>query len=77
MAKESSSERLARALEAKNDPRLNGLIVRARQGKFEKDLSPYHYPMSALVDELLALEHRDLVMRVVQGEFDTIRSETT
>ena len=70
-----TTERLAQALEAKNDPNLAEMIVRARAGYYDDFKSPLTTPILTLVNDLIALGHRDLAARAKDGEFDATTEE--
>lgn len=71
-----TTEKLARALEAENDPRLASLIERARQGHYHDFLSPLPTPEFQLMADLTALGHTALAERVKEGEFDASKAES-
>ncbi|HLF25677.1 MAG TPA: hypothetical protein VJG32_05030 [Anaerolineae bacterium] len=65
-----ASERLVRALEACQDPKLTGLIQRARAGYYDEAHSPLALPIIQLIRDLTAAGYPDLVRRARRGEFD-------
>jgi hypothetical protein len=76
MAEIPTPERLARALEALNDPNLAGMIEKARAGYYDDFKSPLALPEIQLVQDLIALGRRDFAQRVVDGEFDATLEES-
>jgi hypothetical protein len=72
----ATTERLARALEAKGDPRLRLLVERARQGYYDDYKSELDFPLNQLVADLNEIGgHSDLVQRAIHGDFDATREE--
>jgi hypothetical protein len=71
-----TTERLARALEALDDPRVKELVWQARRGHFDDFLSPHAFPASVLVGKLRALKLESMARRVVDGEFDATQAES-
>jgi hypothetical protein len=70
-----TTERLARALEAANDPALAEMIVHARAGHYDDFKSELNAPITALVRDLRAAGHLELVQRARDGEFDSTPAE--
>lgn len=71
-----TTEILARALEAQNDPKLAQLIERARAGYYHDFLSPLAAPEMQLHDDLTLLGHTALAKRVKRGHFDASAAES-
>ena len=71
-----TKERLARALETENDPRLAPLVVRARQGYYDDYESELAAPIITLVADLRGLGLEAFAQRVIDGEFDGIPEES-
>ncbi len=71
-----TKEKLARALEAENDPRLALLISRARQGYYDDYESELIAPTVTLVADLRGLGFEELAKRVIDGEFDGTEEES-
>jgi hypothetical protein len=70
-----TTERLARALEAANDPALAPMIERARAGHYDDFKSQLDAPITALVRDLRAAGHLELAQRARDGEFDSTPAE--
>ncbi len=70
-----TTERLARALEALNDPRLLNMIAQARAGYYDDFKSTLNFPCIQLVRDLEAAGHPDLAARARDGEFDASEAE--
>jgi hypothetical protein len=70
-----TTERLARALEAAKDSRLDMLIARARQGYYDYR-SPIATPCVQLVTDLRAAGHPELAERAKGGEWDATKAES-
>jgi len=70
-----TTERLARALEALNDPALAGMIERARAGYYDDYKSTTATPQTQLVHDLRAHGHPEFLGRVMNGEFDATLEE--
>lgn len=70
-----TKERLARALEALNDPKLEGIIQRARRGDYDDYESTLEMPQHALIIALTVVGHNDFAARVINGEFDGTKEE--
>lgn len=64
-----TSERLARALEERQNARLAGIIQRAREGYYDDFRSPVDDPMSRLVRDLRQNGEHEFAGRVIAGEF--------
>lgn len=71
-----TTEKLARALEALNDPRLVEMITRARAGVYDDFKSELTFPEIALVQDLLPFGHTAFLKRVMEGEFDATPEES-
>ena len=71
-----TTEKLARALEAEKDPRLEQMIERARAGYYDDYKSELTFPIRTLVEDLGDLGKWDLVRRAMAGEFDATREES-
>lgn len=65
-----TTERLAQALEAANDPKLALMIVRARDGYYDDYKSDIAAPITNLVWDLEQAGHPELAQRAKDGEFD-------
>ena len=65
-----TTERLARALEAANDPTLARMIALARAGHYDDFKSDIAAPIVALVNDLERAGHPELAQRARNGEFD-------
>lgn len=72
---DSTTERLARALEERENPRLAAMIVRAREGYYDDYLSPLATPIIHLVQDLRQNGEHELAGRAMQGEFDGTKEE--
>lgn len=72
---DTASERLARALEAKRDPRLTSLIRQARAGHYDDFRSKLAFPIMRLVRDLQALGFHDLAEQAKGGVFDASKEE--
>ena len=70
-----TTEKLANALAALNDPRLNHLISRARSGFYCDFKSPLVTPKVDLIRELRSFGHQDFASRVLRGDFDSTVAE--
>lgn len=66
----ATSEKLARVLEAQEDPRLEFMITRAREGLYDDYKSDLPMPIHLLVDQLRQYGYNDLAKRAIDGEFD-------
>lgn len=75
MTEMHTTEKLALALEALDDPALTGLIARARDGYYHDFLSPLAFPAVELVADLYTAGHDEFVHRVNNGEFDASSAE--
>lgn len=71
-----TTERLALALEALEDPRLVEIIARARQGVYDDFKTTIAFPQAMLVSELQTLGHHQFARRVIDGEFDATMEES-
>jgi len=71
-----STERLAQALEALNDPRLESMIKLARGGYYSDYGSPLDFPEMQLVADLRGLGLTDMAQRTINGEFDGTPEES-
>ena len=65
-----TTERLALALEAANDPALARMIALARVGHYDDFKSEIAAPIVALVNDLEHAGHPELAQRARNGEFD-------
>ncbi len=72
---EPTSDRLAKALEAKNDPLLAGIIVRARRKYYDEYEGELATPLVQLVADLRAVGHKEFAQRVINGDFDASKAE--
>lgn len=70
-----TTERLARALEALNDPKLLGMIAQARAGLYDDYKSALNFPMIQLVRDLEAADYPEMAQRARDGEFDATEAE--
>ena len=70
-----TTERLARALEALDDPRLLDMIARARAGYYDDFKSILSLPLLQLIRDLEAAGHPEMTRRVRNGEFDATDAE--
>jgi hypothetical protein len=70
-----TTERLARSLEAHNDPRMKKMIARAREGYYDDYKSPIAAPTMQLVQDLLDLGQGELADRAAKGEWDGTAEE--
>ena len=68
-----TTEKLAIALESLNDPALEPLIVRAREGYYDDFKSPLATPQVQLAKDITLLAHPGFVDRIIAGEFDATR----
>ena len=71
-----TTERLARALEELDDPKVNWMIEKARQGYYDDFKSPLATPEIQLVIDLHIYGHNELAKRVINGEFDCTLEES-
>lgn len=71
-----TTERLARALEEVNNPKLASMIVRARSGYYDDYKSPLAAPIITLVADLRGLGLNDLAQRAINGEWDGTPEES-
>ena len=71
-----TTEILARALEAAEDPELAPMIRKARAGYYHDFLSPLALPEMQLVADLKEAGHPALAQRVADGEFDSSTAES-
>jgi hypothetical protein len=65
-----TTERLAHALEAANDPALAPMIALARAGHYDDFKSDLATPIVQLVNDLERAGHPELAQRAKDGEFD-------
>jgi hypothetical protein len=70
-----TTERLAQALEALNDPNLAAMIGRARAGCYDEFKTDLTLPLVQLVSDLRAAGHPGMAQRVIDGEFDSTLEE--
>jgi len=70
-----TTERLALALEAANDPALASMITLARAGHYDDFKSNLNYPIMQLVHDLEAAGHSELAKRAKEGEWDATEEE--
>jgi hypothetical protein len=71
-----STEKLAQALSAVDDPAMYYMVDRARSGYYHSFLSPHALPELELVKDLRELGHLELVARVLDDEFDETMAES-
>jgi hypothetical protein len=71
----ATTERLARALEERQNPRLDGMIRKARAGAYDDYLSESPTPINDLVRDLVQNGEHELAGRAMRGEFDGTREE--
>jgi len=71
-----TTEKLARMLEELNDPRLDGIIKKARAGYYDDFKSPLATPEIQLVIDLRATGYPDVAERVIDGEYDATPEES-
>lgn len=69
-------ERLAQALEALDDPRLDLIIERARSGFYDDFKTPLAYPQIELLKDLRPFGHAEIIRRIIDGEFDATPEES-
>src|SRR5690349_8281988 len=70
-----STEKLVRALQAAQDPRLTEIIERARGDYYHDLASPLIDPNGELVADLQAAGRDDLARRALSGDFDVTQAE--
>lgn len=70
-----TTERLARALEERKNPRLAGMVRKARAGAYDDYLSDSATPINDLVRDLRQNGEHELAQRAIAGEFDGTREE--
>lgn len=70
-----TTERLAQALEARGNPRLAGMIRKARAGEYDDYLSCSPTPINDLVRDLRQNGESELAGRAMRGEFDGTKEE--
>lgn len=70
-----TTEKLARALEALDDPALRDMIKLARRGHYHDFLSPLALPETQLVADLRQAGHEATAQRVIAGDFDASPAE--
>lgn len=71
-----SAEKLARALDELDDPRVRPLVWRARRGFYHDYLSPLADNTGQLISDLRALGLHEFASRVKDGEFDATGAES-
>lgn len=71
-----TTEKLARALEELGDPRLAGMISRARAGYYHDFLSPLALPELQLIEDLRSVGHEAFARRVMDDEFTASTAES-
>lgn len=71
-----TTEILARALEALNDPVIEPIISKARAGYYHDFLSPLDDPPAKLIEHLRSAGHDAFAQRVIDGEFDASAAES-
>ncbi len=71
----SSTEKLAQALEEKQDPKLAEMIQRAREGYYDDYKSSLPCPSLQLIEDLEEAGYFDISLRAIQGEFDATDEE--
>jgi transposase len=69
-SKVPTTEKLAKALEELNDPKLAGMIKKARDGYYDDFKTPVAFPQIELVKDLIESGYQEMVKRVIDGEFD-------
>lgn len=72
-----TTEKLAKALEAANDPKLDEMIVLALAGYYDDYKSELVNPIGQLVADLRELGHEALAQRAINGEFDGTPEESS
>lgn len=72
-----TTERLARALKATNDPKLAQMIERAKAGYYDDYKSPLANPISQLIDDLRSLGHEELAKQAIDDEFSATPDESS
>lgn len=70
-----TSERLARALEVFDDPKLAPMVERARAGYYDDFKSPLATPIVQLYMDLIEAGYPVMASRVRKGEFDSTFEE--
>ena len=70
-----TTERLARALEELNDPKLSEMVAKARAGYYDDFKSDLAQPLTTLYMDLMDVGHPEMAQRVVDGEFDSTKEE--
>jgi hypothetical protein len=73
-----TTERLALALEALDDPRLSDIIKQAREGLYDDFKTTIAVPLVMLVEHLRAIDpikFSPFIARVMNGEFDATPEE--
>jgi len=70
-----TAERLARAIEERGNPRLAGMVRKARAGEYDDYLSDSATPINDLVRDLRQNGEHELAQRAIDGEFDGTKEE--
>lgn len=70
-----TSERLARVLEARGNPKLARMIALTREGHYDDFRSPLATPIYQLVRDLIQNGEHELAERAKAGEFDATPAE--
>lgn len=65
-----TTEKLAKALEEANDPKLAEIIEKARQGYYDDYKTTIAFPIIQLVYDLEKAGHPELAQRVRKGEWE-------
>lgn len=71
-----TAEKLARALDDLNAPRVREIMWRARLGFYHEFRSPLALPLMQLVEDLRAVDQEEMAQRVMAGEFDATKAES-
>ena len=71
-----TTEKLARALEELNDPALEPLIKRAREGYYDDYKTTIPTPLVQLAQDITVMDHPKFVERIKDGEFDATKEES-
>lgn len=72
---ESTSERLALALEELGNPELEQMILNARRGYYDCFKTTIATPLTQLVEDIIAAGHPEFAERVINSEFDSSYQE--
>ena len=71
-----TTEKLAMALEKLNDPALEPLIKRAREGYYDDYKTTIPTPLVQLAQDITVCGHSEFVERIKDGEFDATKEES-